>query len=55
MHEDIICDQNYHYIRDQHSEKRTPKNPIAVTLYVVLSGSHFPDFWVIDLTSEVTI
>ena len=32
-----------------------PKSLMAATLYVVLSGSDFPDFWVIDLTSEVTI
>ena len=27
----------------------TPKNPIAATLYDVLTGPDFPDFWVIDL------
>ena len=47
MHDNIICDQNLHDIRDQHPEKK----PIAATLYVVLSGPDFPEFWVIELTS----
>ena len=31
----------------------TPKNLIAATLYDVLTGPDFPDFWVIDLTCKV--
>ena len=50
MHENITCDQNCHAIRDQHPEKN-----ITAILYVVLSGPYFPDYWVIDLTSEATI
>ena len=33
----------------------SPINPVAATLYNVLTGPDFPDFWVIiDLTWKVT-
>ena len=45
MHEDIICDQNQHDIRDQHPEKALrshTKKPIAGSIFMGAFGSEEP-------------
>ena len=50
MHENIICDKtNMIFVIS------TTKALITDTLYIVLSGPEFPDFWIINLTSDITI